>query len=1222
VNEADDNTPRPSDPAANPDAPLELVDAASLGAGGQAEVTFLGHGDPADFDPRAAASPTRRGRDLVADQTAGGAGTPAVGPPFGGQAAATGGPAGGVNPLRGGNAPAGSAAPDGGKPGTHEPGAETADLEKPDTKNAGAAGPGPLGRAGEKARRHLSALPITDEQKEMGAGAVGQTTAHLDRGFAARYGVPPKLFDWAKGSKPVRRAVGRLLLPQATKDAFLNSKAGSKGLTNSKAKKGEKAGASGSGSGAGRGRLTAKLGASALVLVPLLLMTLLLAFIMGSGIASGISFGDTQTQPDDSSNAKVAKHFPEGWQRMLEQTADQGNSGADDFSTVPWTVLAGIVATQTDFARYSPYDNVDRDPGRSVTPLPTGGGGVGGDPTTVGITSGAGPGPISGVSGTGQSGSVSPDHPGPPRGDLSHQLGWFMYAMRMHESDGNYEAGKGRGGACGAYQYLNSTWTDGSPNGGHPTACDAPPSMQDHRARKDFLAKWQKYHTWQQAAAGHFHPDWAGSTRNWNRCPAACDFKKNPTVWEFVDDVMKRMRAIAKEYPAGSAVPAPTAQPAMFLMGAGAPGDGVRAGVFADGCQVANPTPDIGGRGSQGSGPYLINPAAAADMRSLSLDPQNPCDSSVFVTRELVDEAKRVHSDPDAPEWVPDGTAKDQTNARAYWSKVIEVSGLFVDRSADPTAPCAVPPPDDPEKPWSISFKIISIWRCETTRMPELHLVTGGKYVKDKFTYTVEADRGSATEMLVNEAMSVSYGAGKWKTDKCDNGKNERQGVFPMTKEEAAAAGVTDRCDVDKNITGAARLVLSVEKVPPEERPADLGMFQPMVGGWQKLGIAMGTDLELFSSVGPGTDFTASDACTAVMTRFLTSIAPHASAFATLEDPPEPDEVYGDWEPRLTSLVRAHGLTDPASDPACVVGSWAPGFNATLAQIAAGLAGDAGANVNNLDGLGNYYLGKEDANQPTDPVLGADTLVMPRLALRPLKEIGAPIAPDATDAWSLLGSTDGVTIPLDQVAIEYAWFFGGVIAPFDSAGTLIGSLASGSSTTSPGTTQVTVGPDGCPKNAPPNTLRQGAAEIGINKLCADSVAKARTPQAAMAIKWALTHLNLPYCMCNPQRNQDNYADCSSFVSKAYRNSGAIPNLYRGNAPTTRTFRTVRWMHQIPYSQAKPGDLVETNGGGHVSMQLANGYKVHTNTSKDFSRVERAYSPADVYWVGRVDASKV
>ena len=81
-----------------------------------------------------------------------------------------------------------------------------------------------------------------------------------------------------------------------------------------------------------------------------------------------------------------------------------------------------------------------------------------------------------------------------------------------------------------------------------------------------------------------------------------------------------------------------------------------------------------------------------------------------------------------------------------------------------------------------------------------------------------------------------------------------------------------------------------MEQIKPEERPHDLGVFQPMAGGWQNLHIAMGNDLKLFSAVGPGQSFTAS-IMHAVMTNFLKALAPHSAEFAALKDPPKAKDI-------------------------------------------------------------------------------------------------------------------------------------------------------------------------------------------------------------------------------------------------------------------------------------------------------------------------------------------
>ncbi|MFD0540694.1 hypothetical protein ACFQY7_49725 [Actinomadura luteofluorescens] len=110
--------------------------------------------------------------------------------------------------------------------------------------------------------------------------------------------------------------------------------------------------------------------------------------------------------------------------------------------------------------------------------------------------------------------------------------------------------------------------------------------------------------------------------------------------------------------------------------------------------------------------------------------------------------------------------------------------------------------------------------------------------------------------------------------------------------------------------------MLSVEKVPPEERPNGIGPFQPMIGGWQKLSIAMGTDLKLFSQIGPGqNNFEASDKCLTVMRKFLTDIAPFATEFASLKKPPATTRCTASGSRSWTRWRRTTGSPTPAWTP-------------------------------------------------------------------------------------------------------------------------------------------------------------------------------------------------------------------------------------------------------------------------------------------------------------------
>jgi hypothetical protein len=166
------------------------------------------------------------------------------------------------------------------------------------------------------------------------------------------------------------------------------------------------------------------------------------------------------------------------------------------------------------------------------------------------------------------------------------------------------------------------------------------------------------------------------------------------------------------------------------------------------------------------------------------------------------------------------------------------------------------------------------------------------------------------------------------------------------------------------------------------------------------------------------------------------------------------------------------------------------------------------------------------------------------------------------------------------------------------------------------------GPDprssiGCPTDAPDRTLRDGSAVIGLAKLCADSAAAAPTPQAALAIKWALASLGLPYSQ--ELRNFAGWADCSSFVTRAYTAAGVPIAMPMVNAPTTDTIRTSAWAVMEPSTALLPGDLVEPEPG-HVVMMLAHGFMVHTSNTGDVAHVSVAYAQP---WLSlRIDPAAV
>lgn len=96
-----------------------------------------------------------------------------------------------------------------------------------------------------------------------------------------------------------------------------------------------------------------------------------------------------------------------------------------------------------------------------------------------------------------------------------------------------------------------------------------------------------------------------------------------------------------------------------------------------------------------------------------------------------------------------------------------------------------------------------------------------------------------------------------------------------------------------------------------------------------------------------------------------------------------------------------------------------------------------------------------------------------------------------------------------------------------------------------------VGPDGCPVEAAPGTLRDGSDSVGVYQLCANSVAKAPSAAAAGAIKFAFRSLGAAYACGGVGRLDADRFDCSSLVARAYHDGGGLPSAGKGWSPSTR-----------------------------------------------------------------------
>lgn len=87
----------------------------------------------------------------------------------------------------------------------------------------------------------------------------------------------------------------------------------------------------------------------------------------------------------------------------------------------------------------------------------------------------------------------------------------FMAALRSVESSGDYKAvgvPTPWGTAKGAYQYLDGTWDN---YGGYASADQAPPEIQDQKAREDMQRYYDEYGSWDSVAAAWY----SGPGGNW-----------------------------------------------------------------------------------------------------------------------------------------------------------------------------------------------------------------------------------------------------------------------------------------------------------------------------------------------------------------------------------------------------------------------------------------------------------------------------------------------------------------------------------------------------------------------------------------------------------------------------------------------------------------------------------------------------------------------------------
>lgn len=154
--------------------------------------------------------------------------------------------------------------------------------------------------------------------------------------------------------------------------------------------------------------------------------------------------------------------------------------------------------------------------------------------------------------------------------------------------------------------------------------------------------------------------------------------------------------------------------------------------------------------------------------------------------------------------------------------------------------------------------------------------------------------------------------------------------------------------------------------------------------------------------------------------------------------------------------------------------------------------------------------------------------------------------------------------------------------------------------------------DDCLTKAPKNTLRNGAEEIGLRRICSQAVDGAATPEAARAIKEAIRNLGAPYTDNPSQRTLPGMFDCSSFVTRAYQVAGIDTMTRDGRYPVTVEIRdSSDWARDVSKANAQPGDLVVYYtgmgfNGHHVVMYLGKirgqEWIIHTNNTGDVAHI--------------------
>lgn len=108
-------------------------------------------------------------------------------------------------------------------------------------------------------------------------------------------------------------------------------------------------------------------------------------------------------------------------------------------------------------------------------------------------------------------------------------------AIKSHETGGvgAYYRKSYSSSACGAYQYMPTTWNNFM---GYKNACDAPTWVQDLRMIHELEYNFKRYSgDWRKVVASHLLPSRANNMATWKQ-----PVKGNPTVDQYVRSVFQK----------------------------------------------------------------------------------------------------------------------------------------------------------------------------------------------------------------------------------------------------------------------------------------------------------------------------------------------------------------------------------------------------------------------------------------------------------------------------------------------------------------------------------------------------------------------------------------------------------------------------------------------------------------------------------------------------------